>query len=79
MRKKRVCKDEMGREIDALKIFTICIQYMINRICEKLSNNGINGITLQDIDIILNLPDIWDDTAKTLLTEAAQKVNLISL
>nr|XP_022321473.1 uncharacterized protein LOC111123449 isoform X2 [Crassostrea virginica] len=66
----------MGREIDALKIFTICIQYMINRICEKLSNNGINGITLQDIDIILNLPDIWDDTAKTLLTEAAQKYGI---
>lgn len=80
MRKKRVCKDEVGREVDAVKILTICIQHMTNSVIESINTASLSfKINLEDMFFVLTFPDIWDDTATTLLTEAAQEVNLISL
>lgn len=78
MRKKRVCKDEMGREIDALTIFTTCIQYMTNSLMKNI-NEIFRSIEfkLEEIEIILTLPDICEGTSEMLLAKAAQKVNIV--
>lgn len=75
MLRERVCIDETGKKVDALKILTFCVQYMLNSLMENIYYKKITGrLQLEDINLILTLPDICDNTAKILLTEATQKV-----
>lgn len=74
-----MCIDETGKEVDAQKIFTICIRYMIYSLLEHINKKIIGSYQLKDINIVLTHPDICNDTAKITLTKAAQKVNTIGL
>lgn len=74
MPRERVCIDETGKKVDALKILTYCVQYMLDSLMELINKKTIGKLQLEDINFILTLPDICDNTAKILLTEATQKV-----
>ena len=75
MPRERVCIDETGKKVDVLTILIYCVYYMLDSLMEFI-NKKITGrlIQLEDINFILTLPDICDNTAKILLTEATQKV-----
>lgn len=72
--RKTQCTAENGVSIDAMKVFTHCINYLR----ESLLNDRVvisTSITMDDIDFVLTVPATWDDTAKMLLREAAVQVH----
>ncbi|XP_078326477.1 uncharacterized protein LOC111124123 isoform X3 [Crassostrea virginica] len=73
---QRMCIDETGKEVDAQKILTICIRYMIYSLLEHINKKIIGSYQLKDINIVLTHPDICNDTAKISLTKAAQKCGI---
>lgn len=75
MLRERVCIDETGKKVDALKILTFFVQYMLDSLMELINKNIKGRLQLRDINLILTLPDICDNTSKILLTEATQKVS----
>jgi hypothetical protein len=73
--RRTVCKDETGKEYNALEIFTHCIKYLKDHMLENI-NKKINGeIKVSDIDFVITVPAIWDDTAKMFMIAAADKVD----
>lgn len=72
--RKTQCTAENGVSIDAMKVFTHCINYLR----ESLLKDRVvisTSITMDDIDFVLTVPATWDDTAKMLLREAAVQVH----
>lgn len=74
MPRERVCIDETGKTVDVLTILIYCVYYMLDSLMERINKKTIGKIQLEDINLILTLPDICDNTAKILLTEATQRV-----
>lgn len=74
--RRTVCVDETGKEYNALEIFTHCIRYLKDHMLENI-NKKINGeIKVSDIDFVITVPAIWDDTAKMFMIAAAETVGL---
>lgn len=61
--------------MDAIKVFTHCINHMKEHLLKALEYIQIDKITVDDIYFVLTVPAIWDDTAKMFMREAAVKVN----
>lgn len=49
---------------------------MKDHLLEELANRLKDEITIEDIDFVVTVPAIWDDTAKMFMREAAEKVYL---
>ncbi|XP_056009904.1 heat shock 70 kDa protein 12A-like [Ostrea edulis] len=75
--RKSMCKDENEREMEAMPIFTHCIKYLKDHLLGVLSNSTLGGkVEVKDIDFVLTVPAIWDDTAKMFMREAAVKAGI---
>lgn len=74
------CSDEYGREVNAIQVFIHSIRYLKNHLIQAL-NKSTTGVkmTENDINFVLTVPAIWDDTAKMFMHEAAKKVQQIFL
>lgn len=58
-------------------VFSYSIQYLKDHLLEKLfSSNLGDKVTVDDINFVLTVPAIWDDTAKMFMREAAIKVRV---
>lgn len=60
--------------VDAMTVFTYCINHMREHLLKTLENKLANTISMDDIQFVLTVPAIWDDTAKMFMREAAVQV-----
>ena len=74
MPRERVYIDETGKKVYVLTILSYCVHYMLESFMHRINIETKGRLQLEDINFILTLPDICDNTAKILLTEATQKV-----
>jgi molecular chaperone DnaK (HSP70) len=58
----------------AMTIFTMSIKYLKEHFNQTL-NNQTTGIMEKDIQYVITVPAIWNDSAKQFMREAAEKVN----
>lgn len=72
--RKTVCADENGKEFNALKIFTYCIEFLKNSLLEDINKTISGTVELNHIQFIIPVPAIWDDTAKMFMIEASKSV-----
>ncbi|XP_062609276.1 heat shock 70 kDa protein 12B-like [Saccostrea cucullata] len=75
--RKTQCIAENGKSVDAMKVFTNCIKYMKDHLLEKLRDISVE-IFMEDIDFVLTVPAIWEDTAKMFMREAAENAGIKS-
>ena len=66
-------KDETGKEMEALKVFQFCIQFLKEHLFKSISDK-IKGIKEHDLHYVLTVPAIWEDSAKQFMREAALQV-----
>ncbi|XP_062582494.1 heat shock 70 kDa protein 12A-like [Saccostrea cucullata] len=75
--RETMCKDENDREMEAMPIFTLSIKYLKDHLMKEIEKRFlVEEITLDDINFILTVPAIWDDSAKMFMREAAVKAGL---
>nr|XP_022322385.1 heat shock 70 kDa protein 12A-like [Crassostrea virginica]XP_022322386.1 heat shock 70 kDa protein 12A-like [Crassostrea virginica] len=70
--RQTVCADENGKECEAMTIFTYCINYLVESLLESVNKKITGKLEMKDIDFIITVPAIWDDTAKMFMIEAAK-------
>lgn len=71
------CKDEYEREVEAMLVFKYSIEYLKDHLLNAIAKSKIGDeIDINDINFVLTVPAIWDDTAKMFMREAAIKVIL---
>lgn len=57
-------------------VFSYSIRYLKEHLLEKLLTSNLGDkVTVNDIDFVLTVPAIWDDTAKMFMREAAIAVS----
>ena len=67
-------KDEMGKSLSAMKVFSLSIVYLADNMI-KFGRDTISGdLSKADVDWVLTVPAIWSDAAKQFMREAAEKV-----
>lgn len=66
--------DETGKTKKALDVFALCIHYLKDHLIKQLQSR-LGHITLDDVYWVITIPAIWNEPAKTLMREAAIKVN----
>ena len=71
--RKTLVKDDEGRELPALDIFSMVIKYLKEHLLETLETRG-TGLDNNDIHWVLTVPAIWSEPAKQFMREAAEKV-----
>ncbi|XP_062582493.1 heat shock 70 kDa protein 12A-like [Saccostrea cucullata] len=74
--RKTQCVAENGKSVDAIKVFTNCIKYMKDHLLKALQDKITGEIFMEDIDFVLTVPAIWDDTAKMFMREAAENAGI---
>ncbi|XP_061183702.1 heat shock 70 kDa protein 12A-like isoform X2 [Saccostrea echinata] len=70
------CLDINGKSVDAMSVFMHCIEYLKSHMLEALNDSKGFEIKITDIDFVLTVPAIWDDTAKMFMREAAIKAGI---
>ncbi|XP_062582369.1 heat shock 70 kDa protein 12A-like [Saccostrea cucullata] len=71
------CIAENGKSVDAMKVFTLSINYMKEHLFDLLQNKTVGvELTMEDIDFVITVPAIWDDTAKMFMRVAAESVGI---
>ena len=71
--RKTMVKDDEGREVPALDIFSMVIKYLKEHLLDTLESRG-TGQDNNDIHWVLTVPAIWTEPAKQFMREAAEKV-----
>lgn len=71
-----VCADEKGKEFNALKIFTYCIDFLKTSLLEDINKTIKGEVELSNIQFIITVPAIWDDTAKMFMIEASKSTGI---
>ena len=57
-----------------MTVFIHCIRHMKEHLLKELEDKLTDTVTVDDIDFVLTVPAIWDDTAKMFMREAAIQV-----
>ena len=71
-------KDEMGKPLKAITVFSLSIGHLANDMIEA-SQKTITGekiLNKSDVNWVLTVPAIWSDAAKQFMREAAQDANI---
>ena len=70
-------KDEMGKSLQALKVFSLSIEYLANDVIASIQTS-LSGDKLKksDINWVLTVPAIWSDAAKQFMREAAKEAQI---
>lgn len=67
-------KENGKKEMLAIDVFGESIRYLKEHALEQLARTGTAGISDRDIQWVLTVPAIWDDSAKQFMRLAAEKV-----
>ncbi|XP_052089610.1 uncharacterized protein LOC127726324 [Mytilus californianus] len=70
-------KDELDKEMEALKVFQYAIQFLKDHLFKSISDK-IKGIQENDVHYVLTVPATWEDSAKQFMREAATKAGIRS-
>ncbi|XP_062582495.1 heat shock 70 kDa protein 12B-like [Saccostrea cucullata] len=70
------CSDINGKSVDAMSVFMHCIKYLKSHMLEALNDSKKFETKITDIDFVITVPAIWDDTAKMFMREAAIKAGI---
>lgn len=72
-------KDHMGKPLAALEVFSKSLEYMKEKVLEKIQEKYedlVPVIKAERIHWIVTVPAIWDEFAKQFMREAAEKVRM---
>lgn len=72
--RQTVLKENGKKEMQAIDVFSESIRYLKEHALEQLARTGAAGISHKDIQWVLTVPAIWDDSAKQFMRLAAEKV-----
>lgn len=67
--------DDKGREMQALLVFSISINYLKKHLMDTL-NKRMTGVVPEDIRWVLTVPAIWSDGSKQFMREAAEMAGI---
>lgn len=63
--------DIRGRELPARTVFVCAIRYLKNHLLDELKKTYYGSFETSEINWVLTVPGFWDDTAKSILRDAA--------
>ncbi|XP_033744268.1 heat shock 70 kDa protein 12B-like [Pecten maximus] len=66
-----------GNTLPALDVFSAAIGYMKDHLLQKCSTQGLDLLP-HDIQWVLTVPAIWDDTAKYFMRKAAEQAGILA-
>ena len=69
-----VIKDEMGKTLPAIKVFSLAIGFLAENMIKSGSDRVTSEITRDDVYWVLTVPAIWSDAAKQFMRKAAIQV-----
>lgn len=69
-------KENGKKEMQAIDVFSESIRYLKEHALEELARTGAAGISHKDIQWVLTVPAIWDDSAKQFMRLAAEKAGI---
>ncbi|KAK3098843.1 hypothetical protein FSP39_023608 [Pinctada imbricata] len=75
MKKDMTLEDETGKKLEAEKVFTESIKYLKNHFLKTVMKQG-KQYEETEIQYILTVPAIWNDTAKQFMRNAAEKAGI---
>ncbi|XP_052795200.1 heat shock 70 kDa protein 12A-like [Mya arenaria] len=68
-------KAQNGHSIDALTVFSRCIEYLKNHMMEILTGS-VAKLNISDVTWVVTVPAIWNESAKKFMRLAAEKAGL---
>lgn len=69
--------DVTGKEVPAMKVFSMSIKYLKDEMIEKMNLQISDGkICVEDIDFILTVPANWGEEAMLIMEGAAIEVRI---
>ncbi|KAK3604538.1 hypothetical protein CHS0354_000359 [Potamilus streckersoni] len=73
LKKDSQLKDETGKRMPALQVFSLSIQCLMSHLMKMLNKQG-TGVQKKEIHWVLAVPAIWNDSAKQFTRTAAEQV-----
>lgn len=70
-----VIKDASGKTMKAVLVFAICIEYIKDRVMERLSR-AISNLLDDEIHWVLTVPAIWNEQARQFMSTAAEMAGI---
>ncbi|WAQ98266.1 HS12A-like protein [Mya arenaria] len=74
LKRDTMLEDEQGKKMNAIKVFSICIKYLMEHFMKTVKNR-VTDVSDKDVDWVLTVPAIWNDSSKQFMREAAEMVN----
>ncbi|XP_062588856.1 heat shock 70 kDa protein 12B-like [Saccostrea cucullata] len=71
-------RDQNGKEMDAIKVFSQSILYLKNSFTKQTENTGLDWRP-NDIRWVLTVPAIWTETKKSFMRRAAEMAGTLTL
>lgn len=68
--------DIRGRKLPAKTVFTCAIRYLKDHLLDELKKTYHGSFESSEINWVLTFPASWDDKAKELFRDAAEKVRI---
>ena len=68
-----VLKDKTGKQCSAVEVFTLSIKAFVDRLMKGLKRERTKH---DEVLWVLTVPSVWTDSAKQLMRESAEKVQL---
>ncbi|KAH3833377.1 heat shock 70 kDa protein 12A-like isoform X2 [Dreissena polymorpha] len=75
LKRDTVIEDEQNKKMNAIKVFSICIKFLVDH-CLTLIRLRVSEIKESDIEWVLTVPAIWNDSSKQFMREAAKAAGL---
>lgn len=66
--------DIQGRKLPAMTVFACAIRYLKDHLLDELNKCYHQSFETSEINWVLTVPGFWDDTAKSILRDAAVEV-----
>lgn len=77
--KDLMIRDEMGRSLSALTVFSLSIEFLADNVVQTCNDQVSGVITREDVHWVLTVPGIWNDAAKQFMRQAAKKAKITDL
>ncbi|XP_052791590.1 heat shock 70 kDa protein 12B-like [Mya arenaria] len=68
-------EDEQTKKMNAIKVFSICIKYLMEHFMKNIKNRVLE-ISEKDVDWVLTVPAIWNNSSKQFMREAAEMAGM---
>ncbi|WAQ98304.1 LOW QUALITY PROTEIN: HS12B-like protein, partial [Mya arenaria] len=67
-------EDEEGKKMNAIKVFSICIKYLMEQFMKTIKNrfDRVTEISEKDVDWVLTVTAIWNNSSKQFMREVAE-------